>query len=83
MAAKAQHPEANVHPSQSMVDRFPLDTLLRRHGWHIALRPREGEAVWEKGGERRPQSEALATLPAPEWARAEHAAETFGGHEGF
>ena len=43
---------------------FPLDTLLRMHGWQISGRPKSGEAEWEKDGVIMPQSEAQKCLPA-------------------
>ena len=44
-------------------ERFPVDSLLRRHGWQIAARPREGEAMWRyRRFKPVPQSRALERI---------------------
>lgn len=47
----------------STVARFPLDDLLRKHGWSVAARPAGREALWGKRGVVLPESEALAAVP--------------------
>ncbi len=45
------------------IDRFPLDTLLRKFGWKVAHRPAKKPSVWTKDGETLTFKEALEQLP--------------------
>lgn len=40
-------------------DRFPADSILRRHGWTIAARPERGPTLWRLGEEVLPENVAL------------------------
>ena len=63
------------HPSEDRTGRFPLDALLRRNGWRIWKRPKRGEPIWEKDGERMPFSRAVNTLDRNDVADAEYQQE--------
>lgn len=39
--------------------RHATDAYLRRFGWRIFSRPKIGEPIWERNGERYPQELAL------------------------
>lgn len=48
------------HPSASSSNRFPLDQRLRRNGFAIYSRPKVGEVLWIRDGERWTQAAALS-----------------------
>ena len=60
---------------QSSVRRFPLDDLLRKHGWQIAGRPKEGGAKWRKAHLVLSQQDVLESLPLVEVKAAQVAWE--------
>jgi hypothetical protein len=51
------HPSVEMRPGMCSKDQ-----LLRRHGFKIARRPAEGEAVWVRCGAEYTQSEALRAI---------------------
>lgn len=55
---KPSKPAAD-YPTEDSSQRFPLDSELREAGFRIASRPARGPAVWERGGKRYPQADAL------------------------
>ncbi len=60
----------DTHAFQETRDLRPLDTLLRRHGWRIRSRPRNGRDLWERNGEIISFEEALASISKAEVERA-------------
>ena len=54
------------HPSQDATCRFPIDVLLRKHGFIIVNRPQKGETIWEREGKRYTQAQALRRVPKVE-----------------
>lgn len=38
------------NPFADTTDRHPTDAMLRKFGFRIRERPRDGEPVWERGG---------------------------------
>jgi hypothetical protein len=57
--------------TQDNSNRFYGDELLRRWGFHIVARPRKGEAVWERHGQRFTQTQAEREAAYLEQAEAE------------
>lgn len=55
----AKQEEEISHPSASMTDYFPEDTLLRAKKFSIHSRPKRGEACWTRRGKVYFQSIAL------------------------
>ena len=52
-------------PSADRTGRYPEDAVLRKAGYRIHARPKDGPAVWETGrGELLTQAEAMARLDA-------------------
>lgn len=51
-------------------DLKPLDSLLRKYGFKIHSRPRNGPATWIKDGTVLEQEDALLTLPPKEVSAA-------------
>ena len=50
------------HPTKAVATserRHATDAYLRRFGWVIFSRPKRGEAVWIRDGEKYPQEQAL------------------------
>ncbi len=59
------------HPTADKLDRFPGDTILRRHGWRIVRRPKKGLDLWRyRDGEAMSAADALQSV-ADAIARAE------------
>ena len=54
-------PEAQevAENSRETKDRFPLDQKLRQFGFVIVTRPKNGKALWKRGGEMFCQDRAL------------------------
>lgn len=52
------------------IDRFPLDSLLRKHGFKIHSRPRNQPARWTKDNDILVFEDALLVLPPREVAAA-------------
>ncbi len=40
--------EDDRHPSQSRIERYPIDDLLRKAKFVIHMRPRVGEPIWKR-----------------------------------
>lgn len=57
-------------PSQDDTDRFPLDALLRQHGFKIQSRHKADEPVWERKGDDFRQRDALRIIPSEEIEKA-------------
>lgn len=56
--------ETRVHAFRDRTGRYPRDAELRRFGFRIHARPRNGPPVWERNSRYYPESEALGLLPA-------------------
>jgi hypothetical protein len=56
-------------PTVDRTERFAEDALLRRNGFSIYSRPREGEPLWIKAGVLFTHSEVLLRLEKPEGKR--------------
>lgn len=63
-----KRPKEEDHSFIDTTGRFPLDAVLRKHGFRILRRENRKEAVWvtKWGAQEFTQSEALATLPHKE-----------------
>lgn len=57
----------------STISPFPLDDLLRRHGWQIAARASGAEPLWHKGDVLLGQADALERLPSKDVREARKA----------
>ena len=57
-------PTDSSHPWASSLNRFAVDTLLRKAGFQIATRPKNGPTIWSKGGRQYTERQALKSLPA-------------------
>lgn len=57
-------PEAQEvgEPTRETKDRFPTDQKLRKFGFVIATRPKNGKALWKRGGEMFCQERALELI---------------------
>lgn len=51
--------EVDSHPSQETRSFHPSDDLLRRNGYVLVERPKNGEPIWKRGQSKLPQSLAL------------------------
>lgn len=58
-----EEPIPHDSPSQDDTDRFPVDALLRQHGFQIKFRRKSDEPVWQRKGEDFRQRDALRTIP--------------------
>ncbi len=55
-----KYPDENAgSPSQDNTKRYPTDQLLRKFGYVIHSRPKEGQAIWAKRGKLFTQEEAI------------------------
>lgn len=72
--SKSQEDVVIELPTKDYSDRFPLDQLLRKHGFQILSRPNKGETMWEKQGKKFTQKKALYTISREERKKAEGAA---------
>ncbi len=54
--------EDHGHPSTDHTRRFPIDQLLRRHGWRIWQRFGNLQPLWERIGTPCTQEEALRSI---------------------
>lgn len=50
------------HPSVDRTGRFPVDAQLRKMGFRIRSRPKQGESLWEKEGILIKYTEAIARI---------------------
>ena len=62
MAISKIEKEVFEHPSQSKSRCCEEDQLLRRNGYVIHSRPKQGEAIWSKEGQLYKHSEAIRSL---------------------
>ena len=61
---------SNHHPSQDMSYRHEVDCLLRKYGFKVLRRPKEGSVIWIKEGVEYMQEEALFRVPEKEYKLA-------------
>ncbi|MDE2095750.1 MAG: hypothetical protein KGL39_00715 [Patescibacteria group bacterium] len=59
---KVSEPKDDRHPFASNSSRFPIDDVLRKHGFRIISRRKGEQPLWERSGELYRQSEALNYL---------------------
>lgn len=73
----SQEKEEDRHPSTDLTGRFPVDELLRRHGFKILSRTTGREPVWVKRGDTYLESEALITIPPAQLDQAQAAEDHY------
>lgn len=57
------------HPSEDTTSRFPMDQLLRRHGFTIHSRKNDTHPLWRRNGKIYTERKALSLIP--KWEREE------------
>ncbi len=50
------------HPFAETRNLYPRDILLRKHGYRIASRPRQGAATWSLAGVEYTEAQALSQV---------------------
>lgn len=58
--------EEPINIFHSRENHYPLDQLLRKHGFRIYSRKKDEEAVWERKGGKFKESTALKMIPKRE-----------------
>ncbi len=65
--------DKDIHAFVDNTGRWPMDALLRKHGWHIARRKKGLPVLWERDGEQATYDEILSQFSAAQIAEARKA----------